>query len=72
MRHIFGFYGPSLVDAKIDSRDSSKAEVTFSNRKDALYAFEHLSQSENKGRQTLIDGQPIGLTLLKDLSYEKT
>jgi RNA recognition motif. (a.k.a. RRM, RBD, or RNP domain) len=45
LRHIFGFYGPSLSTVKKDHRNYDEAAVAYSNRKDALYALEHLSMN---------------------------
>ena len=63
LKHIFSFYGPSLVSVRKDSREWSKALVDYTNRKDALYAVEHLAKDRNTGKETIIDGQSITVHL---------
>ena len=59
LKHIFSLYGPSLAAVKMDNRDWSKASVVYKNRKDALFAMEHLAKDQKTGRETLIDGRSI-------------
>lgn len=62
LRQIFELYGPSLDSVTKD--DPYKATVTYTNRKDALYAMDHLMPTRNQGApQTVIDGRPIWLKM---------
>jgi hypothetical protein len=72
LKHIFGFYGPSLASIKMDNRDWSKATVVYTNRKDALFAVEHLARDSKTGRETIIDGQPITVCLRQRGEIEQT
>ena len=47
----------------MDNKDWSKASVVYKNRKDALFAMEHLAKDQKTGRETLIDGRPITVNL---------
>ena len=56
LKSIFSLYGPSFLGAHKEKRDYSRAFVTYSNRKDAMYALDHL-MSRNK--KSVIDGREI-------------
>ncbi len=56
----------------MDNRDWSKATVVYTNRKDALYAVEHLARDSKTGRETIVDGQPITVYLKQRREFEPT
>lgn len=65
MEQIFSLYGRSLARVKKHPRDWSRALVTYREKRDALYAYDHLcrgSQADNNNSSTevtIIDGNPI-------------
>ena len=65
LKQIFCLYGPSLASAKKDRDDHSRAYIIFTNKKDALYAMDHLAPQNRfkKHDETVIDGKRVSLYL---------
>ena len=66
--HIFGLYGRSLQQVQKHPRDWSRAKITYSEKDDALYAYDHLNPlakaNDKHSSVTEIDGKVITVSIL--------